>query len=341
MKIAHGLLSHEFAGAERHLAELANWQSGQGHSVHLLLETLKPEIEKRWRAAVPQANFHFLPAWWPSTLSGLWALAVLQKIKPNIYHAHLGRAARRLGWGARMLRIPFVATLHLNYRRKEHAQADGLIRIANWQKADMQNYTGKATTIWNWVQKPQAAKPGSAAKLRAAWGAGKNTRVFLSVGRLVPQKGMDVLIDAFQKAFKKTDDVMLVILGEGHMRGQLQHKIQTDKRIVLAGYVADTAPYYAAANVFGSAARYEPFGLAITEGMAVGLPLVCTRTQGPAEFLAGVKSVRWAKPDDVSTLATALQKAKPGKIKYDLSAFRVEKAGRDVLAFYRQAIRTR
>jgi glycosyltransferase involved in cell wall biosynthesis len=352
MRIAHGLLSHEFAGAERHLAELAAYQTGEGYQVHLLLETLKPAIEARWRNAVPKAKFHFLPAWWPSFASGLWALFVLYQLKTShlkprtsnlIYHAHLGRAARRLGWAARVLKIPFIATLHLDYRKKEHAKADGLIRICDWQKRDMASYTGKAVTIWNWVAPAKAPPKDARKKLRDGLQANAKTIVFLSAGRLVPQKGMDILVRAFEKAFpKKTmkdyGNVRLLIAGTGPMEHDLNTLIDTDKRIVPVGYINDVTPLYAAADVFISAARFEPFGLVVLEAMSHGLPLVCTRTDGPAEFLAKTKGVNWATPNDVDTLAAALKKAKAGKIKYDLAPFKVEKAGKAVLAFYKQVI---
>jgi glycosyltransferase involved in cell wall biosynthesis len=358
MRIAHGLLSHEFAGAERHLAELAAYQTGEGHQVHLLLETLKPAIEARWRNAVPKAKFHFLPAWWPSFASGLWALFVLYQLKTShlkprtsnlIYHAHLGRAARRLGWAARVLKIPFIATLHLDYRKKEHAKADGLIRICDWQKRDMASYTGQATTIWNWVAPAKNPPKDARQKLRTGLQANAKTIVFLSAGRLVPQKGMDILIRAFEKAFpKKSENVRLLIAGTGPMEHDLNTLIDTDKRIVPVGYVNDVTPLYAAADVFISAARFEPFGLVVLEAMSNGLPLICTRTDGPSEFLAGGAEGRriggaegkvlWATPNDVDTLAAALKKAKAGRVKYDLTPFKVEKAGKAVLAFYKQVI---
>ncbi len=347
MKIAHGLLSHEFAGAERHLAELAAYQTGEGHQVHLLLETLRPDIENRWRNAVPKAKFHFLPKWWPAALSGAWALVILHHIRPDIYHAHLGRAARRLGWASRALHIPFVATLHLDYRKKEHEKADGLIRICDWQKRDMAGYTGKATTIWNWVAPVKTPPKDARQKLRDGLQANAKTIVFLSAGRLVPQKGMDILVRAFEKAFpKKSENVRLLIAGTGPMEHDLNTLIDIDKRIVPVGYVNDVTPLYAAADVFISAARFEPFGLVVLEAMSYALPLICTRTDGPSEFLGGGSEdkrmrgsegkVLWATPNDVDTLAAALKKARAGRIKYDLSLFKVEKAGKSVLAFYKQ-----
>jgi glycosyltransferase involved in cell wall biosynthesis len=348
MKIAHGLLSHEFAGAERHLAELAGLQLGQGHEVHLLLETLKPEIEARWRAEAPGAVFHFLPTRWPAAFSGLWAWRTLGQIKPDLYHAHLGRAARRLGWGARWLKIPFVATLHLNYRKKEHAKADGLILIADWQKRDMPGYAKPAVTIWNWVRPNAPASADDAVRraeqlrnLRAAWQAGPATKVFLSAGRLVRQKGMDVLIQAFQKAFPTgKEDARLVILGEGPMRADLAALAKGDARILLAGYIDDPATHFTAADVFVSAARYEPFGLVLLEAMAAGLPIISTQTDGPSEFLKGSKNVHWARPDDVKSLAAVLQKVLAGKsagrVSYDMKPFRPEAALARVMDFYKK-----
>jgi glycosyltransferase involved in cell wall biosynthesis len=240
-----------------------------------------------------------------------------------------------LGGAARALGIPAVATLHLQYKAKDYAHLNGLVCIANWQAQPTRaaGYAGKLTTVWNLL--PPAAPVPSATEinqLRSAWGADKNTKVFISVGRLVPQKGMADAVAAFQKLGNL--NARLVLVGEGAERAKLQALAANDPRIILAGYRADTWACLHAADVFVSAATFEPFGLAILEALQANLPLVCTKTKGPQEFLADA-NVHWAEISTPQSLAAAMQNTlnKPRQT-YDLSAFAPAAAVDKVLEFY-------
>ena len=169
-------------------------------------------------------------------------------------------AARRIGPVAQWFGIPHVATLHINYDAREHARCDGLIAIASWQKARIPaDVRDKVAVIHPWlpsgVQKALSdTAPDDVSALRQTWHADDSTFVFGSVGRLVSEKGMDVLVGAFRAAFPFGDEpVRLVIVGEGPQRSLLQDLAGRDSRIVLAGLRSDVARYYRAFDAFVSA----------------------------------------------------------------------------------------
>ena len=113
--------------------------------------------------------------------------------------------------------------------------------------------------------------------------------VVVSVGRLAPQKGHDVLIDAFARV-RRHRDARLIIVGEGGQRQALQRRVDhlglTDD-VHLAGYLADPLPLVARASVFALASRYEGLGNALIEALALGRPIVAADCPcGPAEILA-------------------------------------------------------
>jgi glycosyltransferase involved in cell wall biosynthesis len=165
-----------------------------------------------------------------------------------------------------------------------------------------------------------------------------------SIGRLMPVKGMDLLVRAFRLAFPHGDEpVALVILGDGPQRGELARYAAGDDRIMLLRPQSEIAALYRAFDVFVSAARFEPFGLAILEAMAAGLPLVLTRTDGPREFVTDER-VSWVEPDDEAGLAGALQAALERgaqKIPYDLGRFAPQRALMEIEAFYRRVLSRR
>ena len=147
------------------------------------------------------------------------------------------------------------------------------------------------------------------AQLRARWRADGRTIVFGSVGRLIAEKGMDVLIGAFRAAFRQGDEpVRLVIAGDGPQQRELQQLAAGDARIAFIGTLPEIAPVYRAFDIYVSAARFEPFGLTMLEAMDAGCALVVTRTEGPREFLKEER-VLWAEPSDVTMLAAQLSAA--------------------------------
>jgi glycosyltransferase involved in cell wall biosynthesis len=303
MQIAHLHLGSDFAGSETYAASLAKLQAQAGHQVRVLVRQ-GPQVG-RWRRQAGPAAVLVLPRWAVGPLARWVAARYMAGFMPQILHSHLGGAHRLGAHLGQALKTPHVATMHLRYKPKEHATCQGLIAIAHWQVAEIPpTYKGKHAVVWNWLPEPVKAP------LAAASSAGPDNGVFTfgSVGRLHPHKGMGLLVQAFQQAFAGQPQVRLEIVGEGAERPALETLIAGDSRIRLWGNQPHTAPFYARWQAYVSAARYEPFGLTILEAMAHNLPLVCTRTAGPNEFLAAQpQPPLWAEPDDLASLAQALQ----------------------------------
>jgi glycosyltransferase involved in cell wall biosynthesis len=152
---------------------------------------------------------------------------------------------------------------------------------------------------------------------------------------------MDRLIRCFRAAFPfGTEPVRIVVAGDGPMRADIEELCGRDSRVFLAGMQSNIATVYRAVDVYVSAARFEPFGLAIIEAMAAGCPLILTRTQGPSEYVTDAR-VQWAGVDDEVTLVDHMRAAVPSnhaRLDYDLARFSPEQALRDIEAFYAQVI---
>ncbi len=303
MRILHLHLSREFAGSETYAASLASLQAHTGHEVRIIVRN--SSYLGRWQRESGGAKVLVLPRWALGPLAKWVAMRYAIGFGPEILHSHLGRAHKLATWLAVRLHVPHVGTIHLRFKAKEHAHCDGLIAVAKWQLQEIPaSFQGKVAVIWNWL-------PAQYRKL--ARSAHQSTRpevfTFGSVGRLHPQKGMLTLVKAFQSAFPNNNKVRLQIIGEGPERQALEQLIGTDARIQLLGYQTDLAPFYASWSAYVSAAKHEPFGLTILEAMAHQLPLICTRTEGPSNYLATQPHTpQWAEIDNVESLATALQR---------------------------------
>lgn len=110
------------------------------------------------------------------------------------------------------------------------------------------------------------------------------TLLILAVGRLVPYKGFDVLIDA---ARDLPTGCRIVIVGGGERRAELEARIhgrQVADRVVLVGRLDDEAlrALFRRAAIFclPSISRAEAFGVVLLEAMARGLPIVASNITG-------------------------------------------------------------
>jgi glycosyltransferase involved in cell wall biosynthesis len=104
-----------------------------------------------------------------------------------------------------------------------------------------------------------------------------NRKRLLAVGRLHPEKGFDLLIDAFKLIATRQSDWDLVILGEGGARGSLQAQIDQAglaDRIAMPGRVGNMADWYASADMYVLSSRVEGLSNTLLESMAMGLPVV-------------------------------------------------------------------
>jgi len=132
----------------------------------------------------------------------------------------------------------------------------------------------------------------------------------ISVGRLAPQKAHHDLLAAFALAAKKApQDLELVILGEGPERQRLEalrEKLGLRGKVLLPGAAANPYAWLAQADIFLLASHWEPFGIVITEALAVGLPVISTATDGGQDILEGTGAGILVPAGDVAALAQAI-----------------------------------
>jgi glycosyltransferase involved in cell wall biosynthesis len=157
--------------------------------------------------------------------------------------------------------------------------------------------------------------------------------ILLTVGTLKAVKRHDLLIRAFARLPRA--DATLCILGEGQERAGLETLIGLlgiQDRVLLAGYQADPAPWYAHAHLFVLSSDYEGFSNVIVEALEHGLPVVSTNCPtGPHEILEDGKYGTLVPVGDVDALARAMDQALSAsqdreQLKRRASDFSVDKA---------------
>ena len=186
---------------------------------------------------------------------------------------------------------------HLFYPR-----ADLVIANSQAAIAAMKSYVPAEKLLW--LPNPLRRAGETARSLRA------RKPFFLAAGRLDPQKAYDVLLSAFAQVSRDRDDVDLVILGNGPLRGTLEGQARDLKiadHVRFAGRVDDPFPFYRAALAFVHPARFEGLPNAVLEAMSEGLPPIVSDAQaGLRDIVRDGQSGLVVPVDSVPALAAAM-----------------------------------
>ncbi len=115
-------------------------------------------------------------------------------------------------------------------------------------------------------------------------------KIILFVGRLVKQKGVDVIIEAFAKISHQISDWGLEIVGDGPLMRELQalaDRSEIQSKVIFHGHKTDVHYFYRQASIFALPSRYEGTPNALIEAMCWGLPIVTSdASPGPLELVS-------------------------------------------------------
>jgi glycosyltransferase involved in cell wall biosynthesis len=134
--------------------------------------------------------------------------------------------------------------------------------------------------------------------------------VIVAAGRLVAQKGFDLLIDAFAAIAETHPQWEVRIYGGGQDKAQLERQIAERGlagRVRLMGSTRELGPALAAGSLFVLSSRWEGFGLVIVEAMSRGLPVVsfdCPR--GPSDIITPGRDGLLVPEQDTAALGAAM-----------------------------------
>lgn len=122
-----------------------------------------------------------------------------------------------------------------------------------------------------------------AASMRRALGIPPESFVVGTVGRLIPIKGSDVLIEAAGGITQKRPDTVFVFLGEGELQKQMEGRalqLGIRDRVMFLGWRPDVASIMSTFDVFAFPSLNEGMGKALVEAMAMGKPVVASNVSG-------------------------------------------------------------
>jgi glycosyltransferase involved in cell wall biosynthesis len=148
----------------------------------------------------------------------------------------------------------------------------------------------KIDVVYNGIDLTQSAGDRDGRSLRGELGISHDAPLVLFVGRMVYQKGPDLLLWAVPKVLQRFPTIRFVFAGEGDMRSTVAAQAQGMGLSHIVSFLGDVAPgrihtLYDTSNVVCVPSRNEPFGLVVLEAWRASKPVVTTDQGGPGEIV--------------------------------------------------------
>lgn len=319
MRIAFIIAALGAGGAERVISLIANDWATKGWQVTVIaFDDPADPVYHHFHPSIELVRLNLSPAS-GRRLSGVWlnlqrVFALrrsLKRLRPDVAVSFLTKINVLALLASRGMTLPVIVSERNNPRRQAAHPLWAQILAKLYPRADaivMQtrdsleclppSARARAHVIPNPVSAPATAAPGD------------RPTVIAGVGRLIPQKGFDLLIRAFATVAGQFPQWDLVIWGEGDERTRLQaltdeHGLQG--RISLPGLSPRPGSWIEETGVFILSSRFEGFPNVLAEAMAAGLPVIAFDcAYGPHDLIIPGQNGILVPPEDVALLATAM-----------------------------------
>lgn len=302
MRICQVMLAQGFGGAERYFVDLSMELARRGHEV---LAVCHPSGMARSRLAqLPGLSIATVRSLGPRDPFAPRRLRrLVAGFRPAVVQAHLARGAQLAGRALARTGMPLLVKTH-NYVDLKYYQHVTLFLPTTQDQAAYLAHHGVAPERMRIIpnfsslatQEPDPARPAA----------------IVALGRFVEKKGFDVLLRACADLQRRGITLPPLLLGgDGPLRGALERRARElglGDVVQFPGWQADPAAFLDHGTLFVLPSLDEPFGIAVLEAMARGVPIIATRTQGPREVLDEVTALL-VPPGDSAALAAALDDA--------------------------------
>ena len=324
LKILHIILSKGFAGSEKYVVDLIKFQKKNNFVFVITSEkniTLNKILKKKINVFEIGDFFRKLKL-----------KKIVDNIKPDIIHTHLGESAKLIDKSSS---YKTISTMHMNYKNKDFKNMDGIIVSNETQFNEIKKvFKGKIFKSYLWVNLPKVSVTKS--KLKKKLRIPKKNIIFGSIGRFHPQKGFDILINCFKELNLK--DSTLVLIGNGH-REYLKLETGSEKFRII-GHVDNVSNYYNIFDICLFASRWETFGYSLIESMKFHKPIVSSKHIGNKDWINKFQIYQFDinKKNQLKKLIKKLYKAKSLKKKYDLGMFEYKKNCQAITSIYKKIL---
>ena len=306
-------------GIARHCEGLAKALAHQGHEVHVFTLDFPgaPDYEElegvrvyRTRSEVGHPNFITWVLLFNHFIEKRMATAS-QQVKFDVLHVHDWLTAPAAIAFKHFAKKPLVFTAHSTEHGRSglHTpdsftidglewwstyEADKIVVASGSMKGEVCSHfhvsDNKVEIIPNGIDSSRYEEPVDKGTIRARYGVQLHQKLILCIGRLVPQKGIEYLINAVPLVASRRTEARFIIAGDGWYRDHLElvaNNTGQRWRIAFTGFISDrdAIALTKSADVLVVPSVYEPFGIVALEGMAAGVPVVASQVGGLTDVI--------------------------------------------------------
>lgn len=258
MHICMVMAGNEEGGLEKHVVELSNGLKHRGHQLTLIAhEKYQSRVDTDFIAVDLTKSRRN-----PFTLYHLYK--VIKKLQPDIIHVHGNKAAAMVGSILPYLGIPSIATLHSRKKNTKMFKNFNTVLAVSPNAAEVLKHSN-VHIVLNGIQSPVLDK-----------NIKKNQPpMVLAVGRLVPVKGFDVLLNAWQKV----QGAELWVVGDGFEEQKLKdliNQLNLTDSVKMLGFRDDVLHLMQQASLYVMSSHYEGCPYTMVEALLCEVPMVST-----------------------------------------------------------------
>ena len=285
MRICHFLSSDTYAGIEQYVDEISQEQS---HNHQVIIITNR-SILKKFNNKVSKIGFSSLGRSSPIGLLRLFFL--IKEISPDIIHTHAAKPTFMINKIKKLFNAKHVATIHGAKKNLDEFDKADFITVGNATYLDKLKSKNKLV-ISNWALDP------------ISYDSGSRKEYYLAIGRLVKEKGFDILINAW-----KDIDEKLIILGSGKLKKNLLKQIKDtsqESKIFIEESVSknDIDEFYSRAKMLIISSRREGGPRVALEALLRGIKVISTKVGHMPDIL---DETYLCNPDSLDSLSNLLK----------------------------------
>ncbi|MGH9381471.1 MAG: glycosyltransferase [Thermoanaerobaculia bacterium] len=324
MRILYVIDSLKVGGAEMLLLDMLRGYRDQGHRLAVAYFSPGPLEGEVAALDVPASRVSRSGLADPRAVLRL--VGLIRRQRPQVVHTHLWKSDLAGQLAAALAGVPVrVSTAHNvdPWRRR-----GALARINRLFTSRCQRVIAVSREVHDYLVETRAYQPEKLvtiengidltrfdphrqppANLAATWGFEPDAPMIGVVGRLEPQKGHSVLLEAAVHVTRELPKARFLVVGDGHLRSELEaqrSRLGLDSRVVFTGVVHDVPATLSALDAITFPSLWEGLPVALLEAMAMEKPVVATTVGGIPEVVRDGVSGVLVPPGDPEALARGL-----------------------------------
>ncbi len=278
MKIFNIVMNRKLGGLEQAFLDYNDALSVKGHIVFNITSSFA-QINNRLNNE--QVSSFKLPNLFPwCIISKLYLKLLILFYKPDLIIVHGGRAVN-FAYGTGVKNIPIIGVTH-SYNIRHILKCNYIIALDPLLQKHLVSHGYPKQRIFI-VPNMINLSPKKLANVEDK----KNIYIIGALGRFVPEKGFNYLIEAISILKDRKYKAKLVIAGAGPLEFQLKKLVlalNIEKNVEFVGWIKDKEKFFQGLDIFCIPSVFETFGIVALEAMSNQVAIVATRTAGASQI---------------------------------------------------------